>query len=93
METGFGEFIGFSSAWGYWMSALICVEGAVVLVAVRSGTVPRNDYSLWRGHTDLCQRAKRKRAVADAAALLYSYQIAGIPGDCMTGIHPIFLMM
>ena len=23
-QAGFGEFIGFNSAWGYWMSALIC---------------------------------------------------------------------
>ncbi|MGN0703398.1 MAG: basic amino acid/polyamine antiporter [Lentihominibacter sp.] len=31
-QAGFGEFIGFSSAWGYWMSALICNVSFITLL-------------------------------------------------------------
>ena len=31
-QAGFGEFIGFNSAWGYWMSALICNVSFITLL-------------------------------------------------------------
>lgn len=31
-KEGFGEFIGFNSAWGYWMSALICNVSYITLL-------------------------------------------------------------
>ena len=31
-KEGFGEFVGFNSAWGYWMSALICNVSYITLL-------------------------------------------------------------
>lgn len=31
-KEGFGEFVGFTSAWGYWMSALICNVSYITLL-------------------------------------------------------------
>ncbi|MCF0104544.1 MAG: amino acid permease [Eggerthellaceae bacterium] len=31
-RSGFGEYVGFNSAWGYWLSAIICVVSYLYLV-------------------------------------------------------------
>ncbi|SHN37981.1 basic amino acid/polyamine antiporter [Rhizobacter sp. OV335] len=70
-RAGFGDFIGFQSAWGYWLSALIGNAGyLIVIVAAVSNLLPAA--GLGAGNTGA--------GVAVASVLLWAYHALALRG-------------
>ena len=70
-RAGFGDFVGFQSAWGYWLSALIGNAGyLVVIVAAVSNLLPAA--RLGAGDTAV--------GVAAASVLLWGYHALALRG-------------
>jgi arginine:ornithine antiporter/lysine permease len=86
-KAGFGDYMGFSSAWGYWISAWLGNVGYFVLLFSTLGSFPR-----WRGQHAARHRLRLGPAVGRALSGLRGIKEAAFINQVTTVAKVVPLM-